>query len=74
MKKPTKKQRIAWLEAGCCHICGKNVPHGHPNWMWLANPPPKITEEVSEEVKERVRIENEMNKATLANIVGRELK
>lgn len=43
--KITQEQRIKWYKENKCHICGKDTPHTHPNWMWLANPIPQTIKE-----------------------------
>lgn len=68
MSKPTEQQQIDWVKAGRCHVCGSDVDHSHPNWMWLANPIPDVPEQ-----KERVDIERKRNELTLKNIVGADI-
>lgn len=64
--KVTKEQQIKWLEEKRCHVCGKNEPHSHPNWMWLANPVP---ESDNPELRDRIEIEKKLNSATLEKII-----
>jgi len=58
----TDKQREQWINKGKCHVCGSGVDkHTHPQWMWLANPPPGNSE--------RAKIERKMNKEILKKII-----
>lgn len=65
----TQDQREAWLKEGCCHICGKNDPHGHPTWMWLANPVPVLKKETKKQKLYREK-SNEINEVQIKSIIG----
>lgn len=66
--KPTNEQRLQWLKEKRCHVCGKNTPHTHPHWMWLANPVP---ESEDKELQDRIEYEKKANEIVISGIVGR---
>ena len=65
--KPTKVQQLQWLKEKKCHVCGKDTPHSHPNWMWLANPAPDSSDP---DIQERIQFEDKANALTLKVITG----